>query len=82
VWATTPAGKRYRGAGAASHALDQIVVAPIFSLLYAIPGLHQLEDAVYRWVAEHRGRFPGIHPRYGQPGGHCALPGRPGGHSE
>ncbi len=76
VWLTTPAGKRYSSAGAASRALDQLVVAPIFSLLYAIPGLHQLEDAVYRWVAAHRGLLPGIRPRYGQPGGHCALPGR------
>jgi predicted DCC family thiol-disulfide oxidoreductase YuxK len=30
--------------------------------LYRIPGIRSIEDAVYRWVAAHRYRFPGTTP--------------------
>jgi predicted DCC family thiol-disulfide oxidoreductase YuxK len=29
---------------------------------YRIPGVHHVQDAVYRWIANHRYRFPGTTP--------------------
>jgi predicted DCC family thiol-disulfide oxidoreductase YuxK len=31
-------------------------------LFYRIPGIRQVQNAVYRWVADHRFRFPGTTP--------------------
>ncbi len=31
-------------------------------LLYSLPGVRQVQDAAYSWVARNRGRFPGDTP--------------------
>ena len=65
----------FRGAAAINAALGALggvfVLAP---LLYRLPGLKQLEDVVYAWVARNRHRMPGASdacqlPNAGKPRG-------------
>ncbi len=60
AWFVDLHGHRYRGAHAISEALAvmQILFVPV-RWLYAVPGLRQLADWVYQWVADNRYRFPG-----------------------
>jgi predicted DCC family thiol-disulfide oxidoreductase YuxK len=55
-------GAVYSGAEAANAALSAAVGTRITLAIYRIPGIRFLEDAVYRWVAAHRYRFPGTTP--------------------
>jgi predicted DCC family thiol-disulfide oxidoreductase YuxK len=60
AWYIDERGQKHRGAAAinaAFTALGGVYVIPAF--LYRIPGLKQLEDAVYAWVARNRHRMPG-----------------------
>jgi predicted DCC family thiol-disulfide oxidoreductase YuxK len=68
AWFVDCAGRQHRGAAAINAALAEIggVFKPI-AALYRLPGLRQLEDAIYRWVAENRYRLPGSSPT-------CAVP--------
>src|SRR5438309_11364846 len=70
----TPAGKIYGGFEAAVRA---VMTRPILGWLaraYYLPGLRQLLDAVYRWIASHRYRLMGKAIAAGAcPGGACAL---------
>ena len=70
----TPAGKIYGGFEAAVRA---VMTRPILGWLaraYYLPGLRQLLDAVYRWIASHRYRLMGKAIAAGEcPGGACAL---------
>jgi predicted DCC family thiol-disulfide oxidoreductase YuxK len=50
------------GAEAANAALSAAIGTRLPLVLYRIPGLRFAEDAVYRWVAAHRHRFPGTTP--------------------
>jgi predicted DCC family thiol-disulfide oxidoreductase YuxK len=61
AWAVTPTGAHRRGAGAAVAALDALLPGgiPAFATLYRIPGLHQIANLAYDWVARNRGRFAG-----------------------
>jgi predicted DCC family thiol-disulfide oxidoreductase YuxK len=70
AWTITADGHVYRGAQAASAALDAIVLLPVFLCLSQLPAIKQIEDKVYAWVAENRRFFPGIRP-------YCERPGRP-----
>lgn len=59
----------YRGAEAINAAVSAGFGTRIPLSLYRVPGVRQLQNAVYRWVATHRYRFPGTTP-------HCqAQPG-------
>ena len=62
AWLITPEGETLGGAAAVNGALRYVWWARPFSWLYELPGLRQIEDAVYRWVARNRGRFPGVTP--------------------
>ena len=62
AWLITPEGERLGGAAAVNGALKYVWWARPLTWLYALPGLRQIEDAVYRWVARNRGRFPGVTP--------------------
>lgn len=62
AWLITSREGALSGAAAVNGALKYVWWARPFTLLYVIPGLRQIEDAVYRWVARNRHRFPGVKP--------------------
>jgi predicted DCC family thiol-disulfide oxidoreductase YuxK len=55
-------GDVYEGAEAANAAVSAALGTRLPLLVYRIPGITSLEEAVYRWVANHRYRFPGKTP--------------------
>jgi predicted DCC family thiol-disulfide oxidoreductase YuxK len=55
-------GAVYAGAEAINAALSVALGTRLPLLAYRIPGVRSLQDAVYRWVAGHRYRFPGTTP--------------------
>lgn len=55
-------GAVYSGAEAANAALSTAIGTTLPLKLYRIPGIRSLQDAVYRWVAANRYRFPGTTP--------------------
>ncbi|MGZ5391373.1 MAG: thiol-disulfide oxidoreductase DCC family protein [Mycobacterium sp.] len=55
-------GNVYAGAEAANAAVSAALGTRVPLLIYRIPGIRSLEDAVYRWVADHRHGFPGTTP--------------------
>jgi predicted DCC family thiol-disulfide oxidoreductase YuxK len=55
-------GARYSGAQAVNAALSAALGTSLPLRLYRLPGMHQLQDAVYRWVATNRHRLPGTTP--------------------
>ena len=60
AWFVDLQGQRYRGAHAISEALATMQPLFVFARwLYAMPGLRQLADWVYQWVADNRYRMPG-----------------------
>ncbi len=62
AWAVTPDGRRYRGAAAINAALAWALDRPGLLQLYALPGVHQLQDAAYALIAVLRHRLPGVTP--------------------
>ena len=65
VWMVPPSGEVVSSAHAVNAALAQVTVVPLSLWLYRLPGVRQVEEALYRWVARHRSAFPGVTP-------HCA----------
>ncbi|WP_343577054.1 DUF393 domain-containing protein [Mycobacterium sp.] len=55
-------GVVYSGAEAANAAVSAAVGTRTPLVVYRIPGIRFVEDAVYRWVAAHRYKFPGTTP--------------------
>jgi predicted DCC family thiol-disulfide oxidoreductase YuxK len=55
-------GAVYSGAEAANAAFSAALGTRITLAIYRIPGIRSIEDAIYRWVASHRYRFPGTTP--------------------
>ncbi|MDT5016473.1 MAG: hypothetical protein QOD39_2633 [Mycobacterium sp.] len=55
-------GNVYSGAEAANAAVSAALGTRLPLLIYRIPGMRLLQEAVYRWVAGHRYRFPGTTP--------------------
>ena len=62
VWAITPDRQRVPGAAAIALVLAVALQTRLPLLLYALPGLRQLQDAAYAWVARNRHRLPGVRP--------------------
>lgn len=60
--ATLPEPVRYRGAAAVNAALTVSLGTSLPLRVYRLPGVRRLQDAVYAWVARHRGRLPGVVP--------------------
>jgi predicted DCC family thiol-disulfide oxidoreductase YuxK len=55
-------GAVYSGAEAANAAFSAAIGTRIPLAVYRIPGMRTVEEAIYRWVATHRYRFPGTTP--------------------
>ena len=61
VWAVV-GGTPSAGAAAVAETLDTALGTRIFGKLYRIPPVRTAQDRVYQWVADHRGKFPGVTP--------------------
>lgn len=55
VQLVAPDGVTWEGAGAAEKLADLLPRGRPLALLFRIPGVRRVADAVYRWVAENRG---------------------------
>lgn len=62
AWALAPDGRRERGAGAVNAALGAAIGSGLPLRLYRAPGVRQLQDAVYAWIANNRRRLRGVTP--------------------
>ncbi len=67
VWFVDGNGRLTGGAAAINAALALVWWFKPIAFLYQLPGICQLEDRVYRWVADNRYRLPGSTPQ-------CAIP--------
>jgi predicted DCC family thiol-disulfide oxidoreductase YuxK len=62
AWAVSSDGRRYRGAGAVNVSLAVAIGTTLPLLVYALPGLRQLEDLAYDLIAANRNKLPGVEP--------------------
>ncbi len=62
VWILTPSGKVAGGAAAVNEALKYTWWGRPLAWFYPLPLIRPLQDAIYRWVARNRHRFPGVTP--------------------
>jgi hypothetical protein len=63
AWAVSPGDRRYRGAGAINDSLAVAMGIALPLLLYDLPGIRQLEDLAYEFIAATtRGKLPGDKP--------------------
>lgn len=72
VWAVAGQTKT-AGAAAVAATLDTALGTRIFGRLYRVPPARMLQDRVYQWVADHRGKFPGVTPWCEQHPGQCST---------
>lgn len=63
VWFVDGNGRLFGGAAAINAALSFIWWFKPVAFLYQLPGIRQLQDRVYRWVADNRTRLPGSTPQ-------------------
>jgi len=60
AWYIDAEGRKHRGAGAINTALNALGgIYRIASWVYRVPGLKQVEDLIYKWVARNRYLMPG-----------------------
>lgn len=69
VWFVDGGGELTGGAEAVNRALRYCYWLRPFTYLYPLSGIKQLQDWVYRWVAQNRYRLPGSTPQ-------CDLPSK------
>ncbi len=50
------------GAEAANAAVSAALGTRLPLMIYRLPGIRSLQEVVYRWIADHRYRFPGTTP--------------------
>ena len=62
IWWLDSSGQVYGGAEAANAAVSAALGTGFPLLVYRIPGMRSVQEAIYRWVADHRYRFPGATP--------------------
>jgi predicted DCC family thiol-disulfide oxidoreductase YuxK len=67
----TPEGRVYGGAEAAARAIARIPWVGWLAYVYYTPGIRQLAEAAYRWIARNRYRLRG--KTECDPGGTCHL---------
>ena len=58
----TNSGPVYGGAEGVNAAISAALGTRLPLMIYRIPGIRQLQELVYRWVANHRYRFRGTTP--------------------
>lgn len=73
AWAITPDGRRYPGAHAINLAVAVALGLPAPVWLYRVPGVRQLQDSAYAWVARNRHRLPGDTPYCAQHPERCGV---------
>lgn len=61
-WLADAGGPPVPGAAAVNHALGAALGTNLLIHCYRLPGVARAQEAVYRWVAARRGRFPGVTP--------------------
>jgi predicted DCC family thiol-disulfide oxidoreductase YuxK len=61
-WWLDESGAVYGGAEGVNAALSAALGTRVPLMIYRIPGVRQVQEFVYRWVAHHRDRFPGTTP--------------------
>lgn len=72
VWAVrSRSGERSSGAHAVAVTLDTALGVRVFEPFYRVPPVRSVQDRVYQWVADHRGKFPGVTPWCEQHPGQC-----------
>jgi predicted DCC family thiol-disulfide oxidoreductase YuxK len=59
VWFVDENGRLTGGVEAVNEVMKQVWWLRPFAYLYRIPGIKQLQDHAYRWVANNRYRLPG-----------------------
>ena len=59
VWFVSENGRLYGAAEAVNRSLWSVWWLRPLTRLYYLPGLRQLEEWIYRWVARNRHRLPG-----------------------
>jgi predicted DCC family thiol-disulfide oxidoreductase YuxK len=62
MWWLDSSGAVYSGAHAMNAALSAALGSRVPLYIYRIPGVGAVQRLVYRWVAAHRYRFPGMTP--------------------
>ncbi len=62
AWFMAEDGALSSGAEAVNKAMRFCWWAKPFTFLYPLPGIRQVEDIVYRWVADNRYHLPGSTP--------------------
>ncbi|MCV7226334.1 thiol-disulfide oxidoreductase DCC family protein [Mycolicibacterium komossense] len=62
VWWLDSSGQVYAAAEAVNAALSAALGTRLPLRFYRMVGVRQVQEAVYRWVATHRYRFPGTTP--------------------
>lgn len=65
VWFVEADGRLSGGTAAVNGALAYVGWARPLTWFYPLPGIKQLEEYVYRWVAANRYRLPGSSPQCG-----------------
>ena len=72
IWWLDDDGTVHSAAHAANAAVSAAIGTRIPLVVYRAPGIRQLEEAAYRWVAGHRKYFPGTTPHCTSTPGDCA----------
>lgn len=62
VWWLDSSGQVFAAAEAANAAVSAALGTRIPLWLYRLYGVRQIQEWVYRWIADHRYRFPGVTP--------------------
>lgn len=70
AWFVSADGQLIGGAEAINEAMRYVWWAKPVTYFYKLPGIRQLEDRVYEWIAKNRYRMPGSTAA-------CAVPASP-----
>lgn len=70
AWFVDKHGRLTGGAAAVNQAMRYAWWAKPLTYLYYLPGMRQLQDRLYQWIADNRYRMPGSTAA-------CAVPPRP-----
>ena len=62
AWAIAPDGERYRAAEAMNALVATALGSGLPLLVYYLPGMRQLQDFIYSFIASNRSQLPGDQP--------------------